>query len=391
MNSIAIIEIIIESKDNYFISCCHAKINSKSGFIINNPIYNIKSIEDLPDFVFKKTVYLSIHGKGVVTKDKNQIANFENIISENETYTQIYELNNYILVSYIRQDLLNHFLFLMFDKNILIKKIFIGASPLLHLILDQNDTNINIYKYKFSKINENQLKIASYISTDTITNYNNFQYPTEQCMFIGILMSNFKKTYLKDEFDKLLNLSSMYFFKRYYKIAQRSVIFLFFLFLIINFTFYMKFSSENILMSVDLVKLANYKNKKDSLQKVFNNQSLNHGIEEASYLKLSYFIDRIASSIPKGVTITEISLNPSKYIREKKYYLYDKNIILLFGISDNSFILNQWVKQLEQKKLIIKSNFNSYKQESGLSKGTFALELFYNNQWLEYIKKNEKE
>ena len=71
-------------------------------------------------------------------------------------------------------------------------------------------------------------------------------------------------------------------------------------------------------------------------------------------------------------------------------FQFEQNKIMLNGCSDNSYIINKWMKQLENKKLIIKSNLVSYVQESGTASGSFELEFFYNNQWLEFINtKNE--
>lgn len=386
MNNFAIIEMVLENEDNYIVSCCNV-LFSKSGFTIKDSIYNLKSIEELPDYIFKKTIYLSIHGRGVITKDNNQIASMENIISDNKTYTQTFELNDYKLVSLIRQDLLNHYLNLLFEKKLSIKKILIGASPLLHLFRNYKETSKDIYRYKFSIDIQNQIKISSVSSPDITFEYNSIHYPTEQSIFICVLLTVLKNSKVEDQFDRLLELSSHFYYFRYYKLAQKTVLFFFFFLLILNFSFFMSLSSDSTSGTGNIKNLKLLKTKRDSLKMVINNQELKFGVGATAFSNLSFLIDRIASSIPVGVKLTEINLNPSKFSRERGVFLYEKNRILLYGSSDNSYILNQWVKSLEQKKMITKSNFISYKQESVLMNGTFILELFFNNQWLEIINK----
>lgn len=386
MKKFAIIELILESEEVYNYSCCNVVIN-KNGFVIKDSIFNLPSTEVLPEYVFNSTVILSIHGRGVITKDSSQLSGLEDIIKDNQTFLQKYEIENIQVVSLIRQELLNHYLVLLFEKKICIKKIFLGAIPLLQLtdIIDRNE--IIIYNYKFSTENNKQIKISSVKSLETTFEYQKILYSSDQSMLIAITLMLIENNRIntEDQFDNLMNLSSRYYYSRYFKLAQKLALFLFFFLLVLNFSFFMILSKDNTTGVVNLNHLNSLKNKTDSLRTIIKNQEKKTREAFVSNANLSLLIDRITSSIPAGIKLTEININPSKFSRERNLYLFESDKILLYGTSDNSYILNQWVKQLEQTSIISKSNFITYKQESGLANGSFILELFFNNRWLEFI------
>ena len=126
------------------------------------------------------------------------------------------------------------------------------------------------------------------------------------------------------------------------------------------------------------------KHKEDSLRSIIKEQEKKYKKEGQTINSfLTILIDRILSSKPEGIKLAELNINPSKFLRDKKVFQFEENKILLYGTSENSFILNKWLKELENNNLIIKSNFISYKQESGLSNGSFILEFYYNEQWID--------
>ncbi|MCX6232977.1 MAG: hypothetical protein NTZ33_15715 [Bacteroidetes bacterium] len=390
MKKFAVIELLLEMEDKISFSCCNIMYDTKE-IIIKEVDLEIDSFDDLPAYVFNTTVLLSIHGKGIITKDIHQVTNMDEVLSTGQSYTQTWITEDYHLLSMIRQELMNKYLTLLFEMNIHIKNIYLGAAPLLQLIheISENKT-INTYSYSFVFDNQKQLKISSGLQTekgDFV--YKNTNYPIKQSMLISIaLLENNNKLSITDSFNEKINLKSRFLYNRYFKLVQRTAIFLFFTLLLINFLIFKMISQKNTSVNVEYLQLDKLKSKEDSLRRIINEQEKkNTNVGNKTNFFLSILTDRIASTIPEGIKLSEINVNPSKFLREQKVFRFDFDKILVNGYADNSYLLNQWLKLLENKSLITKSNVITYKQESGLSNGYFELEFYYNNQWLGLIKK----
>jgi len=394
MKKFAVVELFLEMDETLSISCCNITCD-KNGFEIKEDQLNFHSLDELPVYLFNNTVYLSIHGKGIITKDIQQIANLDEMLSNGQTFTQTWEADNYHLLSMIRQELMNKYLSQFFEKKICIKKIFIGAPPLLQLLDNVvENKDISLYFYRFSFNENNALKISSGMALECQEfEYENKRFSALQTMLVAlcILVINKKdKLIISDSFDEKINLKSRFYYTRFFKLTQRIAIFLLFFLLMINFFFFMLLSQKSNTRNVDIYTLNQLKTKEDSLGKILKIQAqkFSNG-ENKSNNHLSILTDRIASTIPVGIKLTDININPAKFSRDQKAFKFDNDKMLLNGYSDNSYLLNQWLKQLENKNIILKSNVNTYKQESGLTNGYFELEFFYNNQWMHLINKKQ--
>ena len=390
MKRFAIIELFLMSDEAFSISCC-AINHDKNGISIKDFQSDINSIDELPVYLYNKTIYLSIHGKGVLTKDVNKISGINENMSNNQTYSQIWESDNYHLLSMIHQQQLNKYLSIFKDKKLCIKQIYFGAIPLLQLINENVQVKeFSIYYYRFFINDKKNIKISSGAETEKGEfEFKHNKYPIKQSMLLAVaLLVTERKEDLKitDRFDEKINLTSFFYYCRYYKLVQRSLIFILFFLLIINFLLFLNISQNNTSGSVDTFKMTKLKFKEDSLRTTLKEQEKKYKINGIkNNTSVSLLLDRILTTIPNGIKFTEINVNPSSFSREKKIFRFEQNKIMLNGSTDNSYIINKWMKQLENNKLILKSNLVSYIQESGTSSGSFILEFYYSNQWMEYI------
>jgi len=144
---------------------------------------------------------------------------------------------------------------------------------------------------------------------------------------------------------------------------------------LINFTAYNHYFN-NTAQIEETSSLSGLQSREDSLKRVLSEQKKR--LKKFSYNKPreSLYTDQIFSSLPQGVKLTDYSVNPEQFMRNENSYSFENNKIILIGYSANSYVLNQWLQQLEREQKIIKSNFKSYLQEFDNPKGRFEIELY---------------
>ncbi|UII80127.1 hypothetical protein [Flagellimonas sp. CMM7] len=74
----------------------------------------------------------------------------------------------------------------------------------------------------------------------------------------------------------------------------------------------------------------------------------NSGVLNKNFI--SFYINEIASSVPEGILLGNLKVNPLlKKVKGSEPISIGTNIILIEGETNNSFYLNQWVKKLKTK------------------------------------------
>jgi len=394
MKKFVVIELFIEQEGNISLNCAKVLLN-KNDFKIDNPFYNVTSIDELPKYTHQLPVYLVIHGKGILTKDSNQLVQSKDLLSDNKFLSQTFLFKDCQLTAIARKDILDNYISILLEKNICIKNIFLGASSLLFLINKniKSAPYIDIYGYRFSNTEEKQLKItnSSFTKNEFFINQEK-EYPMQSAMIVSLitlLSDNNNFSVVTDEIEEIYNLKPNYFFNLYYKSVQKNALFLFFALLLLNFFCYMLLSKSNANDTIEKNSISLLTNKADSLRNILKEQekTLSNDVSNSKTF-FSIFTDKIMDLLPSGIKLLEYNCNPALFSRKENNYQFEQNKVIISGIAENSFLLNQWLKNLEKENLIIKSNFISYKQEQGFENGHFVLEVFFQNQWVKTAENN---
>ncbi|MBA7543582.1 hypothetical protein ES705_35913 [subsurface metagenome] len=126
-------------------------------------------------------------------------------------------------------------------------------------------------------------------------------------------------------------------------------------------------------------KLAYYETffiQRDSLRseilmktKLINQVGLKHNT------RYGYYADRIAATVPKGVVLDELTINPIEDKVKANKPLHFSSFIRVKGGSRGSILLNDWLRELDKYKWIKDIEIIDY--EKTASTGKFEIQILY--------------
>lgn len=355
------IELYLSPDNQVLTKCCSFDKSGKHA-----DVTLVQAEGAFPAYVLKSACTVIIHGKGVLyrnTKSSN------NLIIEEEVYSQIYSTDSYSITSFIRKETLGSVIQPLLDKKIPITKIIIGPAILLNL---KNIQTSEGYFHPYLIDNSDSLnpKISPVSPDLEVILKNEVFFQAAET-----LLNPSELQRIQDSIEMSLNLKNSALFYLFYKKVQIAALVLFLVLLLINFTAYNHYFN-NTAQIEETSSLSGLQSREDSLKRVLSEQKKR--LQKFSYNKPreSLYTDQIFSSLPQEVKLTDYSVNPEQFMRNENSYSFENNKIILIGYSANSYVLNQWLQQLEREQKIIKSNFKSYLQEFDNPKGRFEIELY---------------
>jgi hypothetical protein len=366
----------------------------KSILKITQVIKDIKSLDELKSNLPPSTpVILTVTGKGVIFRKTTVISGR----SDNELLTeilpnansdvfyfhkyQISETENFICI--IRNEQIKSILDTLNDFKIFIVELIVGpfaVNSILELIHSKEDIiiannhRIEIINNQITSIirdisiNETTYKIGDELISSKViipfaTGYNYF-----------VINNLFPTSNLKE----IINANNEYKYYRYLKNLIVTTLLLSFILLLINYLIFNHFNYENNIVSQKLVEYQGFLSKYNTLKKELTEKEdlLNEtGFSNPS--KVSYYCDILAASIPDGITLTELYVNPKmKKQSQFKGIEFRKNTIILSGTSIKSTIFNDWIKSIQKLSWVEKiENFNYNSNPNNKSTASFTIEL----------------
>lgn len=342
----------------------------------------VDSISSLPAKIKKDKLplILNITGKGVIVKkttyNSEQELNTTEFIQQNlpainpdEFYIQILKQNNSTcFISVIRRAQLNDLVKEITQNKFEIADIIIGPAGVISI------TGI-IAGYNYVHAGENRIELLNG-AVETISGNNSdsneqadievdglkitpkqtlafsaaFGYLTSQNIYVSGAKELIK--YRSDHSEKIKIRLALYFF-----------VIIAFTCCLINFLFFSAyFSSNNKLQS----ELDVYQGKYEQINELLTGYEKKKGLIEQTGLlennSLSKYSDRIASTIPGEVVLTELNLNPQliDMSGEDSLMNFVKNTIILRGNCHKSLIINEWVNVLKTQNFIKDVNLEKF-------------------------------
>jgi hypothetical protein len=333
-------------------------------------------------------IYLIIEGKGIINKkvksDTEQspiLQVIPNASAEDFYMSEVESEDGYSLISVMRADAIDNILQLFKDLNFQVVNIHIGSFHVARLC-----GWFENLPYKITAVN---LVLSINPQTHRLIDFNKPETPVEESYMIAgeNITSSFLSpfaaalSFFIDEeapsYPSVQKSRTDFLAHRLFVIGGWGILIVAFLTLLVNYMFYMQYSdktnaleatinknSGNLVLLEDLG--AELKQKEAFfLQSGFNNKS-----------RFSFYTDQISSTIPSDINLLEFTVNPllSKIKKEKAVEIR-KNIILINGQTQNSIILNDWIKVLESFKWIKKISVIQYAKEQSNKYGEFVLEI----------------
>jgi len=138
--------------------------------------------------------------------------------------------------------------------------------------------------------------------------------------------------------------------KRIFRFAFKAVLGLLFVVLLVNFVLNFQYSQTNgELSSAYAVKSGMITRLNQLGREVDSKRTFLDNLGWDAAFRPSYFADRLATTIPKGVTLNSLDIHPLdvETLRRDRISLFLNNRIAVAGTCKGPLVLNQWVRQVE--------------------------------------------
>lgn len=339
------------------------------------------NLSEIPKRIEKEKIPLILNftGKGIINRKLNFNSD-EELMSDDFIHqhfpsssgedfcTQIIkQKNNTCFVSLIRKSQLDSIIQEIKKLNHDVAGIIIGpASSVFVLNLISNRNLLNTGSYKLEILNDN---------IETITNIVE-PIPNEQIEMDGLKINSLYLLSFASAFSYLTfqapfktserNISSYgitHLERNKLRTARYFFVALTFFISITNFLFFNNYYSESNKMQSELDI---YEGKYDQINELLSNYEKKKGlIEQTGLLEgglLAKYADKIAGTIPEEVILTEFYFNPElkNNTEEDSLKGFQKNIILIKGNCDKSFLVNEWVSVLKSQSFIKEVNLEQF-------------------------------
>lgn len=93
--------------------------------------------------------------------------------------------------------------------------------------------------------------------------------------------------------------------------------------------------------------------------------------------KVSFYLDRLAATVPSNVTLTDLQLNPLINSRNKEEFNFSNNLMRVSGTSLSSSEFNEWMKSLKDDNVFNSVSIISYEHDLRTNSAVFNVELGY--------------
>lgn len=274
--------------------------------------------------------------------------NFENF------YYQITQLKGHQVVCIAKKDVVETFLANLKEKKLQIVGFSLGVSP-MEYILNQVDQEIAYtHSEKIAYINGSSDGL-SIIKSDTHSpvfyNINGLNIESTFLLpFSGILNFLSPASNGNTNFDdSIQNLQSRFKNERIFSLLLRTSLVFILLILLSNFlvfnSYFSKMETTRERLAIDNEARKNLTLVRD---RVTDKQKKVEAVLSTSNSRTSFYLDRLAASVPHNILLSELQYQPlKKPVQVSKPIELDSHTILLLGTCSQSDIFSQWIQQLE--------------------------------------------
>ncbi len=334
-------------------------------------------------------ISVSLEGKGIIYKKiedteettKNPLQFLLPDANEVDFYLFKYpSADGYFYAAAIRKSIIEDITEKFKSHGLFLIKLFLGPFAIYNILPSIRKEN-------------NLLKLSGYsieISDYTIINIKHGEEFHDETIAVGkeavpsCLLISFASAidYFLDQKDELNTIPETEHFsrefnhKRLFNVIGFGFLGLVFIVLLINFLLFSNYRNTYNELNSELSSQKNLIERLDTLQNELKQRK--EFIIEKGYLRssrMSFYADRIAYSLPENIVLTKLTLHPLLgKIKMNKEINFNQNTITITGKASNSSLLNQWIKQLQNKyDWIKKIIIVNYTQEEYDSPGNFSI------------------
>lgn len=390
---IYVVDVEISSINKYFYSLTILS-REKEDINFQFPVLESADINEITNFIPKETpIGLVINGKGILYKSLNiqNEANDKYILKQilpdantDEFYlqkciTETNENNCKAIISLARKESIDTIVE-TFSNIGFVVGLSIGPFIFNNIISLLPSTDDIAYKNLIIKIlssnisdYEHQEGKQSYTIKLNDQDINTTFLPSLALGITFLTDKNFRFT----EFHTTLHQYEEYTFKQKgIKIIKYSLLGIF-TSLLISYLLFDTFYSKTESLRTEMAQKEQICSELETLRNSYNSKS--RFLKESGLLKqtkISFHLDKIAETIPSTIVLDEIDVNPlQKNIGQKKTMKFEKDVIIIKGSSKDSYIFNQWVKELKAISSFNDVNILQYEFKGKESKAYFSIKI----------------
>jgi Tfp pilus assembly protein PilN len=342
-------------------------------------------------------IVLSLAGKGILHKkvqqqgsDKLKLFDYVFPNARITEYAVQYQpcADNGIYVSVIRKDQAERLVKEIADMGYSVLSMSLGSfavAPLLKAIEFPNG-QLSAGKHQ-SVIDKGTVSEYSYTANETIETIDigdqkiSSVLLTAYAMGFQYLVAGIEK--IETTLELFDQAQSDYREKRVFKVLSAGGLIFFFALLVINTIAYSLLSESNNRLSAEYGSLQHVtvSNKKGTEE--FNRKEA--FLSQAGWLNpaaISYYSDRIASSLPDEIQLTSLAVYPfdEQISRKNKKEIFEPNMILVKGVSRKPTDINRWVKLLNEYSWIKQIKVQDYTFDHKTGTGNFSLHILISGE-----------
>jgi len=336
-------------------------------------------------------VVLVIEGKGIV----NRKLNTENLTSEMEIVSRVLPnakpIDFYIQKTAIKEneifltlarratvdEILDRF---KKEKRFVIKVIF-GPFLINHVasLLDEKYENINgkLGGYRMENGLIKEIDIKSNQGTGRYRLGSELLSEDDIIAFAGAFSFFVEQAEISIEIPGVDDQREEFLFKRMFNIIGASLLLLVFVVLMGNLVLYQQYSKKSADLMDQLAINEDLIYELETVEGVL--KSKEDFIGRSGFLqssKLSYYADRLACTLPESIRLTKCDLEPlQKKLKNNEQPEFTNNQVRVAGLTNESTILNSWIKTINKEPWVKDVRVINYKQEKNADPGEFEIEI----------------
>lgn len=330
--------------------------------------------------IYKKHKYpaiISVSGKGIISKkviySSSEVEDLQEFIQQNlpaiskeEFYVQLFKGNNESgFLTTCRKHQIDELIQKLKGAQVEIFDVYIGPMTLLaihDLLKNHKAASSSLYQFDLNEGFIDNVSTAKEQST-TLNRIENLEIENAYLLPFSAAFSYLTQKNIYDSLNtELSDLKSKIIEQLKIKfLIGSSVAFLFILSAINSVLFFNKYEESSEIET----KLNLYESKNKQIATLLENyQKKKSLIEQAGILenkKISLFADKIASTLPQEIVLTELYFNPTENEENTDSLLkFKENCILIKGNCSKSILLNDWINVLKNQNFIQTVNLENY-------------------------------
>lgn len=346
--------------------------------VILKQSFDLSSFDKLKELVNENNaIHLTLNGKGILHKKikenlQSDYQFLQSILPNAETddfVIEQYPITDGVIGCIIRKEIFEKILLEFQQAGLWVTSVSLGSFDVKHIVPFIEGTPTQIFT---------STQIIEFNGQQELIDFSKNNNAEIQTIDLGGEKINSRGLVAyAGAFKSLMNLPTItlpqidtnreeFFHQQIFKKAGVAILSLFFITLVGNAFFYYHFKDKNQEISSNLFHRQGQLNELDSLRNTLTAQeALFKATDLNQNSKASFYSDRIAASVPKGIQFSLLEIFPSQekedLFGEEELQKFAKDIILVKGFCKSSLTYNQWIKKLKELDWIKEVNHLDYK------------------------------